>query len=77
MAEFVIWLYKWRQYSEENNTTFLATEPFKALSHTMNAMVYMMYYSLNNNPLDYILELMRNKERETSYLKIGFNQLNG
>ena len=23
------------------------------------------------------IELMRNKERETSYLKIGFNQLNG
>ena len=55
MTEFVTWLYKWRQYSKENNTTFLTTETFKALSHTINAMVYMIHDLLNNNILDYIL----------------------
>ena len=55
MTEFVTWLYKWRQYSEANNTTFLTTETFEALSHTMNGMVYMIHDLLNNNILDYIL----------------------
>ena len=55
MTEFVTWLYKWRQYSEANNTTFLTTETFKALSHTINAMVYIIHDLLNNNILDYIL----------------------
>ena len=55
MTEFVTWLYKWMQYSEANNTTFLTTETFKALSHTINAMVYMIHDLLNNNILDNIL----------------------
>ena len=55
MTEFVTWLYKWRQYSEANNTTFLTTETFKALRHTINAMVYMIHDLLNNIILDYIL----------------------
>ena len=55
MTEFVTWLYKWRQYSEANNTTFLTTETFKALSHTINVMVYMIHDLLKNNILDYIL----------------------
>ena len=45
MTEFVTWLYKWRQYSEANNTTFITTETFKSLSHTINAMEYTQYDS--------------------------------
>ena len=45
MTEFVTWLYKWRQYSKANNTTIITTETFKALSHTMNDMVYTQYDS--------------------------------
>ena len=55
MTEFVTWFYKWMQYSEANNTPFLTTETFKALSHTINDMVYMIHDLLNNNILDYIL----------------------
>ena len=35
--------------------TFLTTETFEALSHTINAMVYMIHDLLNNNILGYIL----------------------
>ena len=55
MTEFVTWLYKWWKYSEANNTTFLTTETFKALSYTINAMVYMIHDLLHNNILDYII----------------------
>ena len=35
------------------------------------------YYNPNGMKEPLRTELMRNNERETSYLKIGFNQLNG
>ena len=44
-----------KSWNASNNTIFLKTETFKALSHTINAMVYMIHDLLNNNILDYIL----------------------
>ena len=46
-----LWLYKRMQITQH----FLQLKDLKALRHTINGMVYMIHYLLNNNTLDYIL----------------------